>query len=208
MAVLKAERFTTLKSKVKAEVLRRNKSGSVASYGGAAYDYKIQPAKGTVILQEHLDKLSVPLSAQCRSRQDGKAGAQRGGACQHGGQGHRLVGPVHDGPQRKRLQERLHGDVLHRLRHGLYRVRLRVSLRLFGLRERVPQHLHGLRLRVPQQLLGLLGWLREWVYRLRQRMSQRLLGLLGRVRRRMYRMRIGLPQHLLQLWLQLRRRLQ
>ena len=31
MAVLKAERFTTLKSKVKAEVLRRNKSGSVAS---------------------------------------------------------------------------------------------------------------------------------------------------------------------------------
>ena len=32
MAVLKAERFTTLKSKVKAEVLRRNKSGSVAGH--------------------------------------------------------------------------------------------------------------------------------------------------------------------------------
>ena len=74
MAVLKAERFTTLKSKVKAEVLRRNRSGSVASYGGAAYDYKIQPAKGTVILQEHLDKLSVPLSAINSNAVPGKTG--------------------------------------------------------------------------------------------------------------------------------------
>lgn len=44
MAVVKAERFTSLKAMVKAEVLRRNRSGSVASYGGAAYDYSVQPA--------------------------------------------------------------------------------------------------------------------------------------------------------------------
>ena len=63
MAVIKANRLTALKAKVKTEMLRRNQSGSVASYGGAAYDYTVPPAPGTVIRQEHLDKLSVPLSA-------------------------------------------------------------------------------------------------------------------------------------------------
>ena len=34
MAVIKANRLTALKAKVKTEMLRRNQSGSVASYGG------------------------------------------------------------------------------------------------------------------------------------------------------------------------------
>lgn len=74
MAVLKAERFTALKAKVKAEMLRRNQSGSVASYGGASYDYTVTPAAGKVLLQEHLDKLSVPMSAVNSTSIPGKTG--------------------------------------------------------------------------------------------------------------------------------------
>ena len=33
MGVVKADRFTALKAKVKAEMLRRNQSGPVSSYG-------------------------------------------------------------------------------------------------------------------------------------------------------------------------------
>ena len=47
MAVLKSERLKTLKAKVKAEMLRRSKSGSVAAYGGADYDYSVAPGPGT-----------------------------------------------------------------------------------------------------------------------------------------------------------------
>lgn len=74
MAVLKAERFTALKAKVKAEMLRRNQSGSVAAYGGTAYDYTVKPAAGKVLLQEHLDKLSVPMSAVNNTSIPGKTG--------------------------------------------------------------------------------------------------------------------------------------
>ena len=63
MAVLKSERLKTLKAKVKAEMLRRSKTGSVAAYGGADYDYSVAPGPGTVTQQEHLDKLSIPMSA-------------------------------------------------------------------------------------------------------------------------------------------------
>lgn len=63
MGVIKAERFTALKAKVKAECLRRSHSGSVAGYGGAAYDYTVVPAAGKAIRQEHRDKLTGPLSA-------------------------------------------------------------------------------------------------------------------------------------------------
>lgn len=63
MPVLKAERLTALKAKVKAEMLRRNRSGSVAAYGGAGYDYTAVPGPGNVTRAEHLDKLTVPMSA-------------------------------------------------------------------------------------------------------------------------------------------------
>lgn len=63
MAIVKAERFTALKAKVKAEMLRRDQSGSVAAYGGSAYDYTEPPAAGKTIRQEHRDKLAGPMSA-------------------------------------------------------------------------------------------------------------------------------------------------
>lgn len=63
MSTIKADRFTALKAKVKAECLRRSYSGSVADYGGAAYDYTETPAAGKTVRQEHRDKLSGPLRA-------------------------------------------------------------------------------------------------------------------------------------------------
>ncbi len=63
MSVVKAERFAALKAKVKAEMLRRNQSGSVASYGGAAYDYTTAPAAGRTVRREHRDKLIEPMRA-------------------------------------------------------------------------------------------------------------------------------------------------
>lgn len=63
MAIIKAERFTALKAKVKAECQRRNGSGSVASYGGADYDYAVAPAAGKTVRKEHRDKLTGPMSA-------------------------------------------------------------------------------------------------------------------------------------------------
>lgn len=58
-----AERFVQLKAKVKAEMLRRNQSGSVASYGGAAYDYSVVPASGKIIKEEHRNKNIIPMNA-------------------------------------------------------------------------------------------------------------------------------------------------
>ncbi len=63
MAQIKAERFTALKAKVKAEMKRRCRSGSVASYGGSAYDYTVEPETGKLIQKEHLDKLTGPMRA-------------------------------------------------------------------------------------------------------------------------------------------------
>lgn len=63
MSVVKADRFTELKAKVKAEMLRRNQSGSVASYGGSEYDYTEVPAQGSVVRSEHRDKLTGPMRA-------------------------------------------------------------------------------------------------------------------------------------------------
>lgn len=63
MSVVKADRFTALKAKVKAEMLRRNQDGSVADYGGAAYDYTVEPAAGKTVRPEHRDKLVSPMRA-------------------------------------------------------------------------------------------------------------------------------------------------
>ncbi len=37
--MLSAEEVKQLKAKIKAEMLRRNKTGSLASYGSASYDF-------------------------------------------------------------------------------------------------------------------------------------------------------------------------
>lgn len=63
MSVVKADRFVALKAMVKAEMQRRNQSGSVAGYGGSAYDYTAVPAAGKPIRAEHRDKLVTPMRA-------------------------------------------------------------------------------------------------------------------------------------------------
>ena len=62
MAQISASRITALKAKVKAECQRRNRTGSVATYGGASYDFSVAATVGGKALQEHHDKNSVPLS--------------------------------------------------------------------------------------------------------------------------------------------------
>lgn len=63
MSMISADRLNTLKAKVKAECLRRQYTGSVAAYGGAAYDYTVAPATGGVARKEHYEKLAVPMNA-------------------------------------------------------------------------------------------------------------------------------------------------
>lgn len=60
---ISASRMNDLKARVKAECLRRAKSGSVTSYGGADYDYSITPSTGVIIKKEHKDKNATPLNA-------------------------------------------------------------------------------------------------------------------------------------------------
>lgn len=52
-----------LKAKVKAEMLRRCQSGSVAAYGGAAYDFTNPPTKDGPVKGEHLKKILEPMRA-------------------------------------------------------------------------------------------------------------------------------------------------
>lgn len=61
--LIKPERYNSLKASVKAEMLRRNKNGSVESYGGVNYDYSTQPTSSVTINQEHYTKLIEPLRA-------------------------------------------------------------------------------------------------------------------------------------------------
>lgn len=60
---ISAAEFTALKTKVKAEMLRRDGNGSVAGYGAVSYDYSNTPAEGEFIRVEHSDKLLEPLRA-------------------------------------------------------------------------------------------------------------------------------------------------
>lgn len=55
--------FIALKAKVKAEMLRRSHSGSVAAYGGTAYDFTTPPANGGPLLGEYLKKNLEPMRA-------------------------------------------------------------------------------------------------------------------------------------------------
>lgn len=52
-----------LKAKVKAEMKRRKYSGSVASYGGTAYDFTTTPTNNSAVKGEHLKKNLEPMQA-------------------------------------------------------------------------------------------------------------------------------------------------
>ena len=54
--MLSAEQVNQLKAKIKAEMLRRRGTGSLASYGTAAYDFTVTPIEGQTILTEHGQK--------------------------------------------------------------------------------------------------------------------------------------------------------
>lgn len=55
--------FLALKAEVKAEMLRRCHSGSVAEYGGEGYDFSTPPTDGGPLLGEHLEKNLAPMQA-------------------------------------------------------------------------------------------------------------------------------------------------
>jgi len=58
-----ASDFVSIKARVKAEMLRRNKVGSLTAYGAASYDYSVTPTAGGKILPEHWNKLITPMNA-------------------------------------------------------------------------------------------------------------------------------------------------
>lgn len=58
-----ASDFVSLKARVKAEMNRRCRSGSLTAYAGAAYDYSVVPANGVIVKPEHLNKLVIPINA-------------------------------------------------------------------------------------------------------------------------------------------------
>lgn len=62
-ARIDAADLKSIKSRVKAEMLRRTRNGSVKAYGGAAYDYTTVPAADKAIALEHFDKNITPLRA-------------------------------------------------------------------------------------------------------------------------------------------------
>jgi hypothetical protein len=62
-SLLTEDEIISLKSRVKAECLRRRYTGSVSSYGSSSYDFNITPNTGVEALTEHHDKISVPLNA-------------------------------------------------------------------------------------------------------------------------------------------------
>ncbi len=61
--MMTASQIVSLKAEVKAEMQRRHYTGSVASYGGASYDFTVTPAAGQPILTEHGNKIIQPLLA-------------------------------------------------------------------------------------------------------------------------------------------------
>ena len=58
-----ASDFVSLKARVKAEMKRRQYTGSLATYAGTAYDYSVTPTSGGVISAEHINKLVTPVNA-------------------------------------------------------------------------------------------------------------------------------------------------
>lgn len=63
MGLIDSAKLNDLKARVKKECSRRNRTGSVVAYAGTEYDYTVIPAEGVTALQEHYEKLAVPLNA-------------------------------------------------------------------------------------------------------------------------------------------------
>lgn len=61
-AKITATDITALKASVKAEMLRRNLTGSLAEFGSATYDFTVQPTAGNKVLGEHYSKIREPIS--------------------------------------------------------------------------------------------------------------------------------------------------
>ena len=59
---INANEIKQLKAGVKAELLRRNKTGSLSAYGGSSWDFQSTPNKDGKILNEHYTKIVEPLS--------------------------------------------------------------------------------------------------------------------------------------------------
>ena len=55
--------FIILKERIKSECARRKYNGSVASFADSSYDYTVVPTDGSVPLQEHFNKIIVPMNA-------------------------------------------------------------------------------------------------------------------------------------------------
>lgn len=58
-----AQEMIDLKARVKAEMNRRNRNGSLVAYAGTDYDYTVDPAAGGQMLIEHVNKIVVPMNA-------------------------------------------------------------------------------------------------------------------------------------------------
>ena len=58
-----AQEMIDLKARVKAEMNRRCRNGSLTAYAGIAYDYTVAPESGGQMLTEHVNKIVVPMNA-------------------------------------------------------------------------------------------------------------------------------------------------
>lgn len=58
-----AQEMIDLKARVKAEMQRRCRKGSLTAYAGTDYDYTVTPVTGGRMLTEHVNKIIVPMNA-------------------------------------------------------------------------------------------------------------------------------------------------
>ena len=58
-----AQEMVDLKARVKAEVQRRCRNGTLVAYAGTDYDYTVTPETGGQMLVEHVNKIVVPMNA-------------------------------------------------------------------------------------------------------------------------------------------------
>lgn len=58
-----AQEMIDIKARVKAEMNRRSRNGSLVAYAGTDYDYTVAPEAGGQMLTEHVNKIVVPMNA-------------------------------------------------------------------------------------------------------------------------------------------------
>ena len=58
-----AQEMVDLKARVKAEMQRRCRNGTLVAYAGTDYDYTVTPETGGQMLVEHVNKIVVPMNA-------------------------------------------------------------------------------------------------------------------------------------------------